>query len=131
MPRSKHPTPVPFDADATLLGDAYRGSGVLIGILGTLIIFCAIAPFGLGIGGMQVAQIFGITEVVLMVWVILTVVSIRKGSQNKRDLKARWLEARSAADRVIVTSAHPGVPELLKIWRLLVDQRCQVFLGLN
>jgi hypothetical protein len=98
--RSKNHTPVSLDNDATLLGDAYRGSGVLVGILGALIIFCAIAPFGLGVGGMPVAQIFGVAEVVLMVLVILTIVSVRKGSKNKSDLKARWFEARSAAEQV-------------------------------
>jgi hypothetical protein len=96
--QSGHKTPVAPDNDATLLGDAYRGSGVLVGILGALIIFCAVAPFGFGIGGKAIAQLFGIAELLLMLWVIQTIVYVRTGAKTKEDLKSRWLEARSVAE---------------------------------
>lgn len=35
-----------LDRQATVLGNAYRGLGVLVGILGVLIISCALAPIG-------------------------------------------------------------------------------------
>lgn len=90
------PSPEPVgsdDGEATLLGDAYRGSGVLVGVLGALIIFCAVAPFGFGLLGQPVAHYFGFAEVVLMLWVIQTLYAVKADR-----LKERWIAARQSAE---------------------------------
>lgn len=86
-------TPTSIDTEATRLGNAYRGSGVLVGILGALIIFCAVAPVGFGLLHHPGALYFGIAEVTLMIWVLLTIRTVSKPS-----LKERWIKTRQAAE---------------------------------
>lgn len=92
-PTSGSSAPTSLDMEATLLGDAYRGSGILIGILGALIIFCAVAPVGFGLLHDSSAIYFGFAEVGLMAWVIQTL-----SFGKKRHIKERWLEARRNAE---------------------------------
>lgn len=98
-PQTKHAAVIDTqDSKATLLGDAYRGSGVLVGILGSLIVFCAVAPFGFGVGGTATAQYFGIAELALMIWVIQIILYVRRDKQIKADLKTLWLAQRAKAE---------------------------------
>lgn len=88
--RSRPSTGIQADDDlATLLGNAYRGSGVLVGLLGASIIFCAIAPYGFGVYRDAPAVYFAIAKVALMLWVVQTIYHVRS-----RDLKNRWLKTR-------------------------------------
>jgi len=83
----------PIDSLATHLGNAYRGSGVLVGLLGAMIIFCAVAPVGFGVLHDHSAIYFGIAEVILMTWVLFTIFSA-----HQKNLKGRWIEARKQAE---------------------------------
>jgi hypothetical protein len=87
-------TSTPLDTEATLLGNAYRGSGILIGILGALILFCAVAPIGFGLLHDSKAIYFGIAEVALMAWVIQTMFFVNAGQ-----LKERWIVVRKQAEK--------------------------------
>lgn len=62
----------------------------MVGSLGALIIFCAIAPVALGMSDRH-ALAFGIAEVVLMGLVIFILMDVR-------GLKPRWIETRSQAE---------------------------------
>lgn len=95
-PQPQCESPDSQDKEATLLGDAYRGSGVLVGILGALIIFCAVAPVGFGLLGRPAAIYFGIAEVGLMVWVWITIKHVR----DRAKLKENWIAARKAAEEI-------------------------------
>jgi hypothetical protein len=92
-PAPGNSAPTRIDTEATLLGNAYRGSGVLIGILGALIIFCAVAPVGLGLLHESSAIYFGFAEVGLMAWVIQTLSFVKK-----HQIKERWIDARRSAE---------------------------------
>lgn len=94
------------DQKATDLGDRYRGIGVFVGILGVLIIFCAIAPVALQVGG-NVAEIFGWTEIVLMVS-LLGLVTYGSGS----NLKSSWIAARREAELMRYQKLHKAIDDL-------------------
>lgn len=112
-----------LDAKATLLGDAYRGSGVLIGSLGALIVFCAIAPLALLLGD-ESAMAFGIAEVAMMALVIYFLLDVRK-------LKSSWLDVRSQAESErygpILEGINGTADDLrLATQRLLGGEDCQI-----
>lgn len=82
-----------LDEIATRYGNAYRGSGILVGILGALIIFCAVAPVGFDLIHHPSAIYFGFAEVLLMVWVLATLYQV-----NKEKLKEKWIQTRREAE---------------------------------
>lgn len=85
-----------LDKSATRDGNAYRGAGVLIGLLGVAIVFCAVASsaFKLEEGGLKVA--FGIAKVSMM----LAMVLIIWWYQRHNYLKESWIEKRREAERL-------------------------------
>ncbi|MAI30045.1 MAG: hypothetical protein CMM07_00045 [Rhodopirellula sp.] len=83
-----------LDAEATVLGNAYRGIGVLIATLSGLIIFSAIAPTAFEFHGV-LYWIFGITEVVAMVLVITLVFYA-----TKTELRSKWRNTRGEAEKL-------------------------------
>ncbi|MCE0761238.1 hypothetical protein LWH94_18905 [Marinobacter sp. G11] len=83
-----------FDDEATLLGNAYRGIGVLVAILSAVIIFSAIAPTAFELhGGLYLA--LGITEVVAMALVIALV-----SYASKAKLRSKWRNRRAEAEKL-------------------------------
>lgn len=113
----------PLDAKATLLGDAYRGSGVLIGSLGAMIVFCAIAPLALLLGD-ESAMVFGVAEVAMMALVIYFLLDVR-------NLKSRWLSVRSQAESERygpILEGIKGTADDLRLAtrRLLGGEDCQI-----
>ena len=81
-----------IDEEATYLGDRYRGIGVTIGLLGLLIIFCAVAPIGFQSGhattfGFNIVKILTMLGMAYLVW---------KTINSK--LRSRWIEARLNAE---------------------------------
>lgn len=83
-----------LDAEATVLGNAYRGIGVLVAILSGLIIFSAIAPTAFEFHGV-LYWVFGITEVVAMVLVITLVFYA-----TKTELRSKWRNMRAEAEKL-------------------------------
>ena len=81
-----------IDERATRIGSAYRGIGILIGVLGAAIILCALLPVGLALSSISVT-IVGITKVILMVVLLAILFATRK-----LELKERWVDLRHAAE---------------------------------
>lgn len=78
------------DSAATLLGEAYRGSGALVGMLGAAVIFCAIAPHGFALSG-AAALVFVGAELAMMVLIVAILLHTRR-------LKMGWVQARQQAE---------------------------------
>ena len=98
------------DLGATETGNAYRGSGVLIGVLGALIVFCAIAPYGLGISKNPRAIYFGVAEVVLMIFVIATIWKVNAvDTVSGLDLKKQWIKLRLEAEMLRYHKLHESI----------------------
>lgn len=81
-----------LDEHATRLGNRYRGIGVSVGILGALIVFCALAPLGFALDEAQ-ARLIGACEVGLM---LLTIILIAFG--RKSAIRQTWIAARRQAE---------------------------------
>ena len=81
-----------IDFRATRVGAAYRGIGILVGILGAAIILCALLPVGLSLSSAS-GIIVGASKVVLMVALVVILFIIRK-----LKMKERWVELRRAAE---------------------------------
>lgn len=81
-----------IDFRATRLGAAYRGIGILVGILGAAIILCALLPVGLTLSSAS-ATIVGVSKVVLMVGLVTILFATRK-----LGLKESWVDLRRAAE---------------------------------
>ncbi len=81
-----------LDLRATRVGAAYRGIGVLVGLLGALIILCALLPLGLNLSEPTVLTV-GILELVLMTSLVILLLLTRK-----LGLKDRWVQLRRAAE---------------------------------
>lgn len=115
--------PSPQDIMATLLGDAYRGSGVLINLMGVGAIFCAIVPLAISELASSIL-FFGIAEVVLMGLILLVLRDVRK-------LKQRWLDSRRLAEverySQIQDSTSGSIDSMrLATYQLLGGQDCQI-----
>lgn len=81
-----------FDAQATRLGNEYRGVGVAVGLLGVLIVFCTLAPIGFELGH-TAGVVINLVEIFLMLaTVCLVLVTNRKG------LRGKWIAARLKAE---------------------------------
>ncbi len=81
-----------IDLRATRIGAAYRGIGILVGILGAAIILCALLPVGLTLS--SASQTFvGVSKVVLMVGLVTILLATRK-----LGLKELWVDLRRAAE---------------------------------
>jgi hypothetical protein len=83
------------DGRATLYGNAYRGAGILIGILGAAIVFCALAPIGFHVSDSLGGTVFGILEVTFMVVVMTLLYGI-----SSLGLKEKWIDSRLSAERL-------------------------------
>lgn len=81
-----------IDKLATQLGNRYRGMGVLVGIMGMGIIFCAIGPIALQLNA-KVGEVLGALKIVLMVAML---VLIWVGTCSR--IKNRWVAARREAE---------------------------------
>lgn len=81
-----------LDKLATRLGAAYRGIGVLIGILGAGIILCALLPIGLSLSNFA-AHAVAVSKVVLMAFLMVILLWARKSG-----LKEQWVALRRAAE---------------------------------
>jgi len=81
-----------LDKEATTLGNAYRGIGVIIAILGALIIFSAIVPVAFDLHGASY-WFFGVTEVLAMLLVVALVTYAKKSR-----LHTKWRDTRRAAE---------------------------------
>jgi hypothetical protein len=93
-----------LDKEAILLGNAYRGIGVVIALLSALIIFSAIAPVAFDWHGV-LYWVFGLTEVLSMVLVIGLIVYAKKSC-----LHLKWKRARLLAEQ----KRYKRFSELLK-----------------
>lgn len=83
-----------IDQEATDLGDHYRGIGVIVGLLGVLIIFCAVAPIGFESGHTS-TLVFTICKILMMVLMaVLVWWTIHSKLRNK------WIEARLKAENL-------------------------------
>ena len=82
-----------LDEEASLLGNAYRGVGVVIALLSALIIFSAIAPVAFELHGF-LYWVFGLTEVLSMALVIGLIVYAKKSH-----LHLKWKCARRLAEQ--------------------------------
>lgn len=83
---------IDLDQEATMLGNAYRGIGVMVAFLSALIIFSAIAPVALDLHGRSY-WILGITEVASMFIVVGLIFYAKKSHLHKR-----WRDTRRAAE---------------------------------
>lgn len=83
---------VDIDNEATALGNQYRGIGVTVGLLGVLIIFCAVAPDGFE-SGHTATLIFTISKILMMLWMAYLV---WKTVNSK--LRSKWITARLNAE---------------------------------
>jgi len=83
-----------LDYLATQLGAAFRGAGILVGILSMLILLCAFLPMCLDLNH-EIKIILGVAEISLMLFSLLILWLIRFS-----ELKIRWLEIRSATEKI-------------------------------
>lgn len=81
-----------LDRLATRLGAAYRGIGVLIGILGAGIILCALLPIGLSLSNIA-AHVVAVSKVGLMAALMLILLWARRSG-----LKEQWVALRRSAE---------------------------------
>jgi hypothetical protein len=91
------------DKLATKLGNRYRGMGVMVGVMGVGIIFCAIGPFALQLNG-QVEGVLGGLKIVLMVSMLLLVWA---GTCSR--VKDRWITARREAEMLRYADLHQSI----------------------
>lgn len=82
-----------LDLQATIIGNTYRGLGILVGILGLLVIFCALAPQGFSLDEEQ-AHLVHWLEILFM---ILTVAIFIYGKAAK--LHQKWMAVRLASEQ--------------------------------
>lgn len=80
------------DKHATLLGDAYRGIGVTVSLIGLLIIFFAIAPVAFEVNH-QFGRVFAACEMVLMILMLFLVTHTTKKNHRKK-----WIDARKEVE---------------------------------
>jgi hypothetical protein len=83
-----------MDASATSKGKAYRGVGVVVGLLGILIVAAAVAPTALEVENHQALIAIGGLKVGMMLTMLYLV--YKKG--YKSDLKSQWIEHRRQAE---------------------------------
>jgi hypothetical protein len=83
-----------FDDLATRLGAAYRGAGILVGILSSLILLCAFSPMCFELN-YDIKLKLSILEVALMLFSLLIIWAIRAS-----ELKLRWLDIRSTTEKL-------------------------------
>ena len=83
-----------LDYLATQLGAAFRGAGILVGILSILILLCAFLPMSLYLDH-EIKIILGVAEIFLMLFSLMILWLIRFS-----ELKIRWLEIRSATEKL-------------------------------
>lgn len=83
-----------IDDYATHVGDLYRSLGIMVGILGASIVFCAIAPIALSIKSDLGLLLFGIAKVSMM---LLMAILVFAGRRNR--LKEKWIGFRKEAER--------------------------------
>jgi hypothetical protein len=83
-----------IDQEATDLGDRYRGIGVTVGLLGVLIIFCAVAPIGFESGHTSTLA-FTIGKIIMML-----VMAVLVGWTVHSKLRNKWIEARLKAEKL-------------------------------
>lgn len=100
---------VEVDEQASVLGDKFRGIGVLVGILGILIVFFAVAPTGLQVENENWLKIIGGIKVLLMCTLL---VLVRLGSKSR--LKDRWISIRREAERLRYEPMRKLTEELLQ-----------------
>lgn len=81
-----------IDAAATNLGNEYRGVGVAVGLLGVLIVFCALAPIGFELGHTATLAVT-LVKIVLMAFTVCLVVRT-----NRKGLRGKWIAARIKAE---------------------------------
>ena len=96
------------DKLATKLGNRYRGMGVLVGIMGVGIIFCAIGPFALQLDS-HVEGVLGGLKIVLLVSMLLLVWA---GTCSR--VKDRWITARREAEMLRYADLHQSIQHLLR-----------------
>lgn len=99
-----------LDAEATELGNQYRGLGVSVGLLGALIIFLAVAPTGLRLGG-PVMVVFGAAKLAAMVTMFLLI--WHHAFRSK--LRTRWIIARRRAELQRYQTLRASMDQLRKI----------------
>ncbi len=92
------------DALASSHGDAYRGAGVLIGLLGILVVFIAVTPAGLSIENESTLVMLGVAKVVLMVAILVNVYLY--GNRSKHH--SEWITYRRKAESL----RYAGLKEL-------------------
>jgi hypothetical protein len=85
-----------IDTSATKLGKAYRGVGVLVGMLGIVIVFSAVVPVALQIENETWLRPLGALKVAMMLGMLVLVYEIGR----KSGIKTRWIAARREAERL-------------------------------
>lgn len=89
---SAHPSQ---DTSATDYGNAYRGVGVLTGLLGIAIVFAAVAPGAFELENILALRCFGILKVSMMCLMLFLVYTVGQRS----GLKDRWISARRESEK--------------------------------
>lgn len=109
------PQPQPGAADfaqaderARVLGEQYRGAGIVMVGLGTLIVLCAVAPHALA-SGHGSAWLWGLAELGLM----LAVVALWYWLGQAR-LRDQWVQARRTAEWLRHEKLHAAIQALSK-----------------
>lgn len=99
-----------WDEEANTQGNLCRASGVAIGYLGFVVIFCAVAPTAFHIQSEILLKLIGITKVSMML-ITLFLIWIVSG---KNGAKARWIRARRAAERLRYAQTRDAIQDFEK-----------------
>lgn len=84
-----------WDNEATKLGNKYRGAGVMVGLLGTAIVFAAVTPSALELSK-PISFAFNCAEVFLLLCVLYVV--LMHSNKDGKDVRQDWIRARKYAE---------------------------------